>query len=119
MSRSQKYRNTCNPYTVEHLRYLEQHYQHQPLTELAASLSRGADGGRFWTEDELDILIAHYPDEGTTITARLSGRSITAVRIMARRLGLKKSPQSASGFRPWSNDEWQRLERNMHLNIAE
>lgn len=79
----------------------------------------GVLSGRFWHEEELDILRTYYPEEGTLVTARLPGRNGIAVRIMARRLGLKKSAASTSGFRPWSEEEWQRLQDNMHLSITE
>lgn len=79
----------------------------------------GVLSGRFWLADELDILKRYYPSEGMTITARLPGRTIHAIRIMAKRLGLKKSPSSTLGFRPWSDEEWLKLERNMHLSVAE
>ena len=79
----------------------------------------GVLSGRFWLADELDILKRYYPSEGTTITARLPGRTIHAIRIMAKRLGLKKSQSSTLGFRPWSDEEWLKLERNMHLSVAE
>jgi len=61
----------------------------------------------------------YYPDEGFAITARLPGRHSVAVKVMARRMGLKKSVRSTSGFRPWSDEEWQKLESNMHLGVAE
>jgi len=38
---------------------------------------------------------------------------------MAKRLGLKKSRSSEAGFRPWSDEEWTLLEKNMHLSVAE
>ncbi|MDR3104228.1 MAG: hypothetical protein LBU96_07220 [Yokenella regensburgei] len=175
------YRNNHELWTIEHLRYLEQHYRYQSLDELAAYLGRtpgavalmadklgcrgerGADwtaaemdiirnhygsgvgaeflqqllpgrtvsaifamaekmgvlSGRFWHADELDILKRYYPAEGTSITARLPGRTIHAVRVMARKLGLKKSQSSTLGFRPWSDEEWQLLEKSLHLSVAE
>lgn len=79
----------------------------------------GVLSGRFWREEELAILRMYYPEEGTLVTARLPGRNGIAVRVMARRLGLKKSAVSTSGFRPWSEEEWQRLRDNMHLSITE
>jgi hypothetical protein len=33
-------------------------------------------------------------------------------------MGLKKSRESLEGFRPWSEEEWQRLEGSMHLGVA-
>lgn len=78
----------------------------------------GVLSGRFWQDDELDILRKYYPAEGTLIIARLPGRNAVSVRIMAKRLNLKKTSDSLSGFRPWSDDEWRRLEKNMHLSVA-
>lgn len=79
----------------------------------------GVQSGRCWQEEELDILKADYPGRGTAVTDRLPGRSAVAVRIMARRLKLKKSRNSEMGFRPWSDEEWALLEKNMHLSVAE
>jgi hypothetical protein len=79
----------------------------------------GVLSGRFWREEELEILKRYYPAEGTAITDRLPGRTTHAVRVMAKKLGLKKSQSSTCGFRPWSDEEWQTLERNMYLSIAE
>lgn len=79
----------------------------------------GVKSGRFWREEELEILTADYPRVGTAVTARLPGRNTVSVRIMAKRLGLKKSRDSNVGFRPWSDEEWALLEKNMHLSVAE
>lgn len=79
----------------------------------------GVLSGRFWREEELATLKAHYPQEGTLVTARLPGRNVVAVRVMARRLGLKKSSDSTSGFRPWSDEEWRLLKESMHLSVVE
>lgn len=79
----------------------------------------GVLSGRFWRDAELDILKSDYPRVGTTVTDRLPGRNVVSVRIMARRLGLKKPRESKIGFRPWSDEEWALLEKNMHLNVAE
>lgn len=64
-------------------------------------------------------LTASYPEVGTEVMHQLPGRNEVAVRVMARRLGLKKSRESKIGFRPWSDEEWTLLEKNMHLSIAE
>jgi hypothetical protein len=69
--------------------------------------------GRFWREEELTILRMYYPAEGALITARVPGRNGIVVRIMARRLGLKKSATCISGFHPWNEEEWQRLRDNI------
>lgn len=79
----------------------------------------GVQSGRFWREAELEILTADYPRVGTAVTARLPGRNTVSVRIMAKRLGLKKSRDSNVGFRPWSDEEWALLEKNMHLSVTE
>lgn len=79
----------------------------------------GVKSGRFWREEELDILKADYPRQGTAVTERLPGRNAVSVGIMAQRLGLKKSRDSNVGFRPWSDEEWALLEKNMHLSVAE
>jgi len=79
----------------------------------------GVQSGRFWREAELEILKADYPRVGTAVTERPPGRNAVSVRIMAKRLGLKKSRDSNVGFRPWSDEEWTLLEKNMHLSVAE
>ena len=85
----------------------------------ARAEAMGVLSGRFWREDELRILKAQYPVVGTEVMHQLPGRNEVAVRVMARRLGLKKSRESKVGFRPWSDDEWALLENNMHLSVAE
>ncbi|MGC6031634.1 hypothetical protein, partial [Enterobacter kobei] len=94
-----------------------------PGRSVSAIFSRaiilGVQSGRFWREDELRILKAQYPVVGIEVMRQLPGRNEVAVRLMARRLGLKKSSDSKAGFRPWSDVEWALLEKNMHLSIAE
>ena len=79
----------------------------------------GGQSGRFWREEELDILKADYPRVRMLVTVSLPGRNAMSVKIMARKLGLKKSRSSEAGFRPWSDEEWTLLEKNMHLSVAE
>ncbi|WP_047609053.1 hypothetical protein [Rahnella aquatilis] len=79
----------------------------------------GVLSGRFWREEELDILKEDYPRVGTAVTDRLPGRNAISVRMMAKRLGLKKSRNSNVGFRLWSDEEWALLEKNRHLSVAE
>lgn len=121
------------PWTETEMDIIRQHYgsgvgaeflqQLLPGRSVSAIFSMaekmGVLSGRFWQDDELQILRTYYPAEGVLVTARLSERNAVAVRIMARRLGLKKTSQSTSGFRPWSEDEWQRLEDSMRLSVAE
>ncbi|MGN5575493.1 hypothetical protein [Enterobacter sp. Lyrl_3] len=94
-----------------------------PGRSVSAIFSRaiilGVQSGRFWREDELRILKAQYPVVGIEVMRQLPDRNEVAVRLMARRLGLKKSRESQAGFRPWSDEDWALLEKNMHLSIAE
>ncbi|MGJ3449022.1 hypothetical protein, partial [Enterobacter sp. PTB] len=94
-----------------------------PGRSVSAIFSRavilGVQSGRFWREDELRILKEQYPVVGIEVMRQLPGRNEVAVRLMARRLGLKKSSDSKAGFRPWSDEDWAKLEKNMHLSIAE
>ena len=78
-------------------------------SERAVLAGRGTDHSAY----------VYYPAEGALITARVPGRNGIAVRIMARRLGLKKSATCISGFRPWNEEEWQRLRDNIQLSITE
>lgn len=75
--------------------------------------------GRYWREEELQILKDHYPIIGTGVLELLPGRTVDAVRIIAGRLRLRKSRNSTGGGRPWSDEEWRLLEEYMHLSIAE
>jgi hypothetical protein len=79
----------------------------------------GVTSGRYWREDEIQILKAHYPAIGAGVIDLLPGRTLDSVKIRAGRLGLRKSSNSTEGFRPWSDDEWTLLEKNMHLSVAE
>jgi len=79
----------------------------------------GVQSGRLWQGAELGILKADYPRVGTAIIERLPGRNAMSVIIMARRLGLKKSHSSEVGFRPWSDEEWMLLKKNMHLSVSD
>lgn len=79
----------------------------------------GVASGRFWREEEIQILKEHYPVIGGGVVDMLPGRTIESVRIIAGRMGLRKSKNSTEGFRPWSDEEWGLLAKNMHLSIAE
>ena len=120
------------PWTETEIDIIRQHYgsgvgaeflqQLLPARSVSAIFTMaekmGVASGRFWREEELEILKTYYPSEGTLVTARLPGRNAVSVRVMARRMGLKKSRESLEGFRPWSEEEWQRLEGSMHLSVA-
>lgn len=126
-------RKKIRPWSEAEMEIIRHHYSQgveaEELTRLLpgrsvkAIFSRaiilGVQSGRFWREDELRILKAQYPVVGTEVMHQLPGRNEVAVRVMARRLGLKKSRESQAGFRPWSDEEWALLEKNMHLSVAE
>lgn len=50
----------------------------------------GFRAARYWTEDEIAILRAHYPSEGARVEARLPGRPRYAIFAKARAEGLKR-----------------------------
>ncbi|WP_149330805.1 MULTISPECIES: hypothetical protein [Citrobacter] len=126
-------RKKIRPWSEAEMEIIRHHYslgvEAEELTQLlpgrsvTAIFSRaiilGVQSGRFWRDDERRILKAQYPVVGTEVIHQLPGRNEVAVRVMARRLGLKKSRESKIGFRPWSDEEWTLLEKNMHLSIAE
>lgn len=60
-----------------------------------------------------------YPRLGKAVTERLPGRNARSVGIIAGRLGLKKSRNSETGFRPWSDEEWAQFAKIMHLRMSE
>lgn len=64
------------------------------------ALIMDVQSGRFWREEELCILKRHYPVMGKAAMQHLQGRNEVSVMVMARRLGLKKSRESLTGFRP-------------------
>lgn len=90
-----------------------------PSAIFARADTLSVTSGRYWREDELQILRDQYPIIGTGVLELLPGRTVDAVRIIAGRLGIHKSRNSTEGFRPWSDEEWTLLEQNMHLSIAE
>ncbi|ENX4473373.1 hypothetical protein ACFO72_004335 [Enterobacter roggenkampii] len=126
-------RKGSTPWSEAEMEIIRHHYSQggeaEELTRLlpgrsvsaifSRALIMGVQSGRFWREDELRILKAQYPVVGTEVMHQLPGRNEVAVRVMARRLGLKKSRESTVGFRPWSDEEWALLEKNMHLSVAE
>ncbi|NTZ38306.1 hypothetical protein EXW94_11205 [Enterobacter sp. JMULE2] len=79
----------------------------------------GVTSGRYWREEERRILKEHYPAIGSGVLNLLPGRTPEAIKIIAGRMGLRKSSSSREGFRPWSDAEWRLLEENIHLSIAE
>ncbi|EBE4781809.1 hypothetical protein FHK17_20850 [Salmonella enterica] len=58
----------------------------------------GVTSGRYWRGDELRILKEHYPAIGTGVLDLLPGRTPEAIKIIAGRLGLRKSIRSSVGF---------------------
>lgn len=90
-----------------------------PSAIFARADTLGVTSGRYWREDELQILKEQYHIIGTRVIELLPGRTVDAIKITARRLGLRKSRNSTEGFRPWSDEEWDLLEESMNLSIAE
>ena len=126
-------RKGSTPWSEAEMEIIRHHYSRgveaEELTRLlpgrsvSAIFSRaeaiGVLSGRFWREDELRVLKDQYPLLGKEVAQQLPGRNEVSILIMAGRLGLKKSRESLSGFRPWSDEEWVLLENNMHLSVAE
>ncbi|MCZ5751085.1 hypothetical protein O5207_06000 [Escherichia coli] len=104
---------------VWRLGFWHNYFQGEVLVRSFRWSRRWGQSGCFWREEELDILKADYPRMRMSVTACLLGRNTMLVKIMARRLGLKKSRSSEAGFRSWSDEEWTLLEKNMYLSVAE
>ncbi|AHE72480.1 hypothetical protein M942_04085 [Enterobacter ludwigii] len=102
---------------IAHIRMLLKGKTRASIFTRAAIL--GLTSGRYWREEELRVLRKHYPDMGNSVAELLPGRSRNSVGVTARRLGLRKSLDCAKGYRPWSDDEWALLDKNMHLSAAE
>lgn len=68
-----------------------------------------------WTDEELLILREYYPTEGPDVIQRLPGHLDSSVRNKASQLGLRMLHQTPR--RPWSAEEWQRLEASQHLPL--
>lgn len=152
MSPTTKQRNRYMRWTLDDLRFLEQHYKTLPMATIAIQLGRsqgavalmahklhcrrskspawtaaedallrthyawgveaehltmllpgrssnaifsraenlGIISGRFWRDEELQILTQYYPLEGTAVAQRLPGRSSMSIKIKAGRLGIKR-----------------------------
>lgn len=67
----------------------------------------------FWNKRELDILRRYYVAEGSHVVARLKNRTPAAIRIQARKMKLRY--QGSQRYRPWSEEERQRLRQLSHL----
>jgi hypothetical protein len=76
-------------------------------------LVSGAIYFRRWTEEEVEILKKHYSEMGPYEIAKLLGRSISAIKHKASRLGLKWLNRKVKTwtYRPWSKEEVEILKR--------
>lgn len=85
-----------------------------------AEAMRVASGKR-WRKDELRILEEYYPEYGTDRVARLLNRSPESVKLKASRMGIGYRGRVVHEgiFRIWSQDEWTKLEKTIHLSVAE
>lgn len=70
-----------------------------------------------WTEKELQILKDHYPEEGPAVVKRLPGRQRRTTSQKAAQLGLRMN--SSTPRHTWSPEDWQRLEKHLHLSFPE
>ncbi|MBF4114203.1 hypothetical protein [Enterobacter cloacae] len=57
-----------------------------------------------WSTKELGILRTHYPEEGMAVTRRLQGRTLDAVKLKAREIGVKVA--GVTPGRSWRDEEW-------------
>lgn len=97
---------------VWRLGFWHNYFQGEVLVRSFDGVDAGGQSGCFWREEELDILKADYPRMRMSVTACLLGRNTMLVKIMARRLGLKKSRSSEAGFRSWAMKNglfWKRI----------
>lgn len=46
---------------------------------------------KFWTEDEYEVLIRHYPENGTSYCAEILGRTNDSVKTQAVKMGLRRT----------------------------
>lgn len=60
---------------------------------------------RFWADSERAELTRRYPNESTSVIARDLGRGVSAVYATASDMGLKKSPEQATQFKPGRRPE--------------
>ncbi len=70
-----------------------------------------------WTEAELQILKDYYPEEGPAVVKRLPGRQRRIANQKAAQLGLRMN--SSTPRHAWSPEDWQYLEKNLHLSFFE
>lgn len=73
-----------------------------------------------WKVHERQILAQYYPAEGIAVVSSLPGRTVHAVRIMARLEGIASpGSETRTPQRKWSREELLRIEANMHLPMSE
>ena len=68
-----------------------------PVVEVINDIRALMNGS--WTEEEIDILRTHYPNEGKEVASRLPGRTKAACGLKAVELGLRIAPL------PWTEEE--------------
>lgn len=101
---------------------IEQLLQLLPGRPICAVYSRaqrlGLIRGKYWREEECQIVREYYPEHGTAIVGRLPGRTTDLVKLKANELGIKFLGEIGK-FRIWSEEEWFLLEKCQHLSVAE
>ncbi len=60
-------------------------------------------GKNCWLEEEDDIIREYYPDEGEEVVKRLSGRTISAVKMRAWKIGAKS--RNTRSYMKWTDEE--------------
>ncbi len=56
-----------------------------------------------WSEEEDGILKSYYPDEGEAVVKRLSGRTVSAVKMRAWKIGAKS--RNTRSYERWTDEE--------------
>lgn len=67
-----------------------------------------------WSEDEVAIMLRYYASEGGKVASRLPGRTIDAIRVEAKKLGLRYQGVSV----PWTEDDKVLISRYPYVGIA-
>ncbi|HAK2952859.1 TPA: hypothetical protein H2A08_003381 [Salmonella enterica] len=128
-------RKPCHPWTEQEKEIIRVHYaegagianvmkllptrSENAIFSMAESM--GIVSGKRWRKDELRTLEKYYPEYGTDRVARLLNRSPKSVKLKASRMGIRYRGCAIDDgvFRIWSQEEWTKLEKTIHLSVAE
>lgn len=128
-------RKPCAPWTEQEKEIIRVHYAggagianvmkllptRSEKAIFAMAKAIGIASGKRWRKDELRTLEKFYPEYGTDRVACLLNRSPESVKLKASRMGIRYRGCAIDGgvFRIWSPEEWTKLEKTMHLSVAE